>query len=679
MYCKRFVAVLSVLMLPLGGCIKDVYRDMSYPLEPPVIAERQGVQGQGASGRDLGFYATVLPELLVDYDQPAAVGACLRELQNEDTFGRLLDYGACLADQTPPAMEADPRGAAMRACFDRLPFLNARTEWRVSPSCAAPPEDQVRLATRLALAGEVGYASLLSSSGGRETKAFRPRALEGYQRAFATAARLLEKDPAPAGQSTPRVTQPVLALSGGAANGSFTAGYLHALLSMREVLLEELRKAGPAGQSAAERVDAKTRFGGAASTSVGTLVGLPLDLYFSDVAGARLAALEPHLRDCLGTASGELGERAVQRCALRFLRREFTERSEHHLLCHEKGTVLPLFSVLGQRTNLLRFDPLANDILRPFLGRFSTVMLDNDFQRVALAVDLEQGLLMGLDERACRLEGMPREACLLSAVLSSIDEPIFTPGEKRVYSGLGVEGEAGLWLDGGLRSGTPVVRALDMSHPGQRVLVINTHRAEGVPHGPYKDAGEVFFGTLDALVPQTRQWEMAYAQLARERRRLDTCIVWGHVQAGVKAQGTFEALTCQPDVPRVIPGLLLTGDVFSVFVPDDISPPELYAGGYTFDPQTTRGLFAWGQKTFLESRKSVLGWLRWEVLLDPARELPGFNDSTYRERLQQLEQEAQAVISSLEQERARPDYAERYKAHAKERRAVMNRELRACE
>jgi hypothetical protein len=670
-YCKRFIAVLLVLMLPLGGCIKGVYRDMSYPLEPPVIAER---------GEDLSFYATVLPELLVDYDQPAAVGACLRELQNEDTFGRLLDYGSCLADQTVPATEADPRGAAMRACFDRLPFLNARTEWRVSPSCAAPWEDQVRLATRLASAGEIGYASLLSRSGGRETRAFRPQALDGYQKAFATAVRLLEKDPAPAGQNTPRVTQPVLALSGGAANGSFTAGYLHALLSMREVVLDELRKSGPAGQAAAARVDARTRFGGAASTSVGTLVGLPLDLYFSDVEGAKLAALEPHLRECLASPSGPLGERAVQRCALRFLRHEFTERSEHHLLCHEPGTVLPLFSVFGQRTNLLRFDPLANDILRPFLGRFSTVMLDNDFQRIAVAVDLEQGLLMGLDERACRLEGMPREACLMSAVLSSIDEPIFTPGEKRVYSGLGVEGEGGLWLDGGLRSGTPVVRALDMSHPGQKVLVINTHRAEGVPHGPYKDAGEVFFGTLDALIPQTRQWEMAYAQLARERRRLDTCIVLERVQPGVKVPVGSDPLACQAArVPGVSPGLLLTGDVFSVFVPDDISPPELYAGGYTFDPQTTRGLFAWGQKTFLESRKSVLGWLRWEVLLDPARELPGFDVTRYHERLRQMEQEAQAVISALEEERKRPDYAERYKAHAKERRAAMNRELRACE
>ena len=136
--------------------------------------------------------------------------------------------------------------------------------------------------------------------------------------------------------------------------------------------------------------------------------------------------------------------------------------------------------------------------------------------------------------------------------------------------------------------------------------------------------------------------------------------------------GTFRA-------PEVSPGLLLTGDVFSVFVPDDISPPELYAGGYTFDPQTTRGLFAWGQKTFLESRKSMLDWLRWESLREPARELPGFDATGFNERIRKMEQDAQAVISALEEERRRPDYSERYKAHAQERRSSINRNLRACE
>jgi len=75
----------------------------------------------------------------------------------------------------------------------------------------------------------------------------------------------------------------------------------------------------------------------------------------------------------------------------------------------------------------------------------------------------------------------------------------------------------------------------------------------------------------------------------------------------------------------------------------------------------------------------MLGWLRWESLLEPARELPGFDATRYHERLRQLEQEAQAVISALEEERRRPDYAERYKAHAQERRASINRNLRACE
>ena len=75
----------------------------------------------------------------------------------------------------------------------------------------------------------------------------------------------------------------------------------------------------------------------------------------------------------------------------------------------------------------------------------------------------------------------------------------------------------------------------------------------------------------------------------------------------------------------------------------------------------------------------MLGWLRWESLLEPARELPGFDATRYHERLRQLEQEAQAVISALEEERRRPDYARRYKAHAQERRASINRNLRACE
>ncbi|MCK5798501.1 MAG: patatin-like phospholipase family protein, partial [Deltaproteobacteria bacterium] len=330
-----------------------------------------------------------------------------------------------------------------------------------------------------------------------------------------------------------RVEHPVLALSGGAANGAFTAGYLHALLSLREMAIQRSETLTPSPNythrthgrhygTLANLIDAEYRFGGAAGTSVGSLVSMLVDLYFAHPKGPLSEPILGALRHCVadahraGIGDGILPKnRAVQACALAKLRQDLSTRNEWDLLCAEPGDILEL---IINRPNMLRFDPLMRHIVRPYLETFHTLLAQNDFVTIAMSVDLQQNVLIGVDERVCQAASIPTVDCLAAGIQASISEPIFVPPVRRLHLGLKPTGQTGTWLDGGLHSGTPVARALGLAGDGVPILAINTNRAEGVPNGPLGDAFDALFGSLGTMADKTREWEIAYGELQDEER-----------------------------------------------------------------------------------------------------------------------------------------------------------------
>ena len=187
--------------------------------------------------------------------------------------------------------------------------------------------------------------------------------------------------------------------------------------------------------------------------------------------------------------------------------------------------------------------------------------------------------------------------------MASIVEPVFVPARPTMYSGLqGPAGENGTWLDGSIRSLNPAARAA--TYTVGRVLAVNTHRAHGVPAPPPKGVLPLLLGTFDALGAGSRAWELRYARVYQQARKQLACELASRFADGV---------LCPESAPT--PGGPandgLDGDLYDVWVPEDIAPSVLSAGGYTFDPVVMRGLFLWGQKEFFRSRRRILGWLGW--------------------------------------------------------------------
>src|SRR5262249_28917598 len=172
--------------------------------------------------------------------------------------------------------------------------------------CKKPLETADRLALALALddAGVTFTSYLLAALGPSALRSAPPPDIaKSLGPALAHAANLLKADPA-----THDATLPALSLSGGAANGSFVAGFMYALLWIRE----QGRANGSPPQSAL--ID-RERFGSAFGSSVGSLISLPLDLYFTDAAPP--PTLAPALDACIREGSGKVAarkDRPLQDC-----------------------------------------------------------------------------------------------------------------------------------------------------------------------------------------------------------------------------------------------------------------------------------------------------------------------------------------------------------------------------
>jgi hypothetical protein len=578
---RRVLAKLAVAVwasASIAACIpslKSTFAEASYPKENLPILPR---------ALALSVDAAVVPSLMVAYERPRQVARCLSAAADDEAeLARLFAYGDCLQG-----------GGTAATCAARLPWVHAGAgAWMLTgcPAGLSSRHDRMRLVLALAEAATALRAYQINSAGQASAEKPAPKALRSaLARTLGHAARVLDRDAV-----APRAAAlPSIALSGGAANGAFVAGYLHGLLWTRERALIH-------GSPAERAIIAGYRFGSVFGSSVGSLIALPLDLYFSNsrLLPAEERALDACIQGAKVPGSGK-ADRKLQDCALAKLESDFV-KNEWDLLCAQPGSVLDLLGPDAE--SLLRFDPLEQRVIGPFFLALHRPLLQNDFTRTALAVDLRQNLLVGLDERACLLPGMDALRCLREAVLASIIEPVFVPARPRVYSGFqGPGGEAGTWLDGSIRSLNPAGRAA--MYTLGRVLAVNTHRAHGVPAAAPQGLLPLLLGTFDALGAGSRAWELRYARVYQQARRQLACEL---------ARRFADGVLCTE--PHPVPGGpaidALNADLYEVWVPEDIAPTVLSAGGYTFDPVVMRGLFLWGQKEFFRSRKSLLGWLGW--------------------------------------------------------------------
>jgi hypothetical protein len=180
-------------------------------------------------------------------------------------------------------------------------------------------------------------------------------------------------------------------------------------------------------------------------------------------------------------------------------------------------------------------------------------------------------------------------------------------------------GEKGQWLDGGLRSGSPVLRALQLtrwplvtprfdSQLGTLVLSVSTHRSEETPTTRRSSMPALAFDTVGNFADQIRLWELgsvgAFAQVQWQEMEAWYRPVWPATHAPTRGALAY---------PFASPA---GGLIDSVVVPENIEwgkpIDQATASEYAFDPVTMTRLFLLGERSLLEVdpgyRLERLGW-----------------------------------------------------------------------
>ena len=319
---RRWLPKLAVAALAsalVAGCIpslKSTFAEASYPKESVPVAPRAVA---------LSLDAAVVPSLLVAYERPRQVARCLSAAADDEAvLTRLFAYGDCLVE-----------GGTAVSCAAQLPWIDSGAKTWLLTGCPAglsSRHDRMRFVLVMAEAAAALRAYQIASAGHAGPEKPAAKALRAaLARTLGHAAMVLDRDAV-----APRaVALPAIALSGGAANGSFVAGYLHGLFWSRE---RALIHAPPAER---EKI-AGYRFGSVFGSSVGSLIALPLDLYFSTSRPlpAEERALDACIRAVKVPASGK-PDRKAQDCALAKLETDFV-KNEWELLCAQPGSVLDL-------------------------------------------------------------------------------------------------------------------------------------------------------------------------------------------------------------------------------------------------------------------------------------------------------------------------------------------------
>jgi hypothetical protein len=656
------------LLVFVSGCLaldarnRSVFASLTYgdpdAGEPPVPK----------AAHDFQLYAALQGDVMGPWNQPGSAAACLEALTVDD----LHDIGE--------AVSTTENSEAWAAAV-----WNSTAGVRASAVCgagfAADPQQ---------LAWAVGKVAGTTYDFAQLSWLTEPRRRETYQAAVvALKAHAAVLRQTPTAQAS-RTAQPSLALSGGAANGAFSAGALYELLSAREEALD----AFDAGDRQA--LADGSRFSSVVGTSVGGLLAQVVD--FNDLEPFAFSPEQQRYLDLCndsqprswgagapgptpGCFSGfpDAGwpsvappKRPIQACALKLLERYFTDSDETDLICAEPGSVTRVAGFLGRpRVNFIRFDPLQREVLDPLFQHFSKPMQDNGLTRVVMAVETRQSQLLGLDERACPEAVAPE--CLSAGVVASFVLPLFARPVSHTWSGFtGAKGECGIWYDGGLRSTLPVARALALSRPtpllprgpALRVLSIDNGRLTPMPAGPAKIILDTAFNGLGQLTNEQGVAELATTQGDALQRDDELAALLKLSRPPVPDAGPLDAGSPPSPVPPPpspvrpvrdagVPffdsAAVSTRDdgrttgvaiealrvpsaknprVRGVYVPAEVQDWVVVGTGYSFDPYVMRGLFLAGRLAVRRHMQDdLLTALGWDrALIAKVKDLLGARD-----------------------------------------------------
>jgi predicted acylesterase/phospholipase RssA len=368
-----------------------------------------------------------------------------------------------------------------------------------------------------------------------------------------------------------------IVMSGGAANGAFTAGLIWRLLG---VLKDCRGKPAPEGCGSA-RVDL------VAGTSTGALIGTLIDLFHTP-------GQEDRARELLVN--------------------NYTCSVESDLYCVNSTWI---WNLADDVTGLVRFDGIESKLQEAV----TPAMMDNGTELVSVSVDYNSGGVFGISDQdpsdlpagsASRTEG------LIQGITASIVEPFLAEPVKTVPSASGPL--KGTFLDGGVRSGLPLLQAVQRG--AERVLMISTAGLDPnpAPESGSKNAFGILMRTLDLFVAQPRVGEVQQAEFLAVARRMTEHNVCRDRLEGRKGLESFcrragkgfeppaevklraEAQTSMWMGPAHFPEVASSWRTSWVYRPQG----EEAASGYAFNPTVMRPLFERGVRTFHQRCQEML-------------------------------------------------------------------------
>jgi predicted acylesterase/phospholipase RssA len=402
-----------------------------------------------------------------------------------------------------------------------------------------------------------------------------------------------------------RVDQPstALVLSGGSANGAFSAGFVYRLLEVLEYCRRD-----PGSGCQDKRIDLVT------GTSTGTLIGALVDVFHTPKR---------------------------EREAINLLRDNYTCSVEADLYCVVDDWD---WELIDDQKGLVRFDGIAAKI-----DTFVTREVENNpLELVGVAVDLESGHIVGLsdqDPQDAAAGCGRRDALLASIVMPVLAEPVIglqTPGGTHT----------GTFIDGGVNSVLPMLEAIRRG--AERVVVLSNATLEPTPAKPPANAFKVLMRSLELFVDGARAGEVEQAEMAAVLRRLaenrvcqtrlqelelEAALGAPGAPSGSSANSNQRTAFCErrPFGPSGSPepriegyrsswhGPVLFPEVESSFRSTWVFRPESQvatAEGYSFDPAVMRKLFLLGVETFQDRCDETLRVLS----ITPAASWPAGKD-----------------------------------------------------
>ncbi|RJS16635.1 patatin-like phospholipase family protein [Corallococcus sp. H22C18031201] len=512
---------------------------------------------------------------LVDaYVDPRAVAGWMTGLGNAPAL--VLDMTQCLLDRAGGNSGGCYEDAAHPGFIDRAVKAPAWSMPRAPTSVNANSPDPVEVDAQRFLANAMTLApSLMVLQQSLAQSLTREELATGIKLGAASAARYMQA------RTWHRMLQRpsnALVLSGGGANGAFSAGAVWRLLG----ILQQCRgKPAPEGCGDA-RIDL------AAGTSTGALISTMVDLFHTP--GQEQAA-----RDLLVS--------------------NYTCTVESDLYCVNSTW---LWNLAKNTRGLVRFDGVVSKLD----AAIQPGMLHNDTELVAVSVDFPTGDVFGISDQdpadfEPEASDLERKHGLTQAIVASIVEPVLSDPVEALPSRSGKRWSA--YFDGGVRSGLPLLQAVQRG--AERVLVISTGGLTPPMAAKPAHAMDVLMRTLDLFVAQPRMGEVQQAELAAVTRRLaeyNVCALrlgrddTGNIEAFCRRTGT----AFQPHALRApeagIPlwmGPARFEQVATSWRTSWMFRPEndlASASGYAFSPDVMQPLFVQGVETFQKRCLEVL-------------------------------------------------------------------------